>query len=525
MLDSGLAVASLGSCCPVALTTTGRRERAGPGAALMLFEGELFSVAAGSAAAFAADPARFARSAAVRNATAAGPDAQVRPRRRCAVVGSDTARCVAVAGELHRATGVQVITVANAVAFAQAPEAAWDAHSGDSAALATAVRVALAEVAGDAQELPSSLLARCIARRVAVTDARLDGFALSGFPRSERELRLLEEVGVHVDVVLVLQTAQRRLPEGLLEIERAASEIGDDRLFYLPPEGSPWALGALAADVLDRRADAALRAATGASDTIASVVDDRQQRVDASMSSRGRCSALSARMLLAARKLPSSSGAFCPVAFQRSKALVKASCAYRAVCGGKLYSFADAEAQRAFLADATPFVSVVPELAAAAERQPPSPESLLEAGERAAYLERTLAPFICKALEQLGQLRPKHPSLTVTQSGSAFVALALRAANPEVSPESRARREEQLATFVRECELISIGAPRGSGLKAVRHARSAQQHSGDNKINNNDHDDVNSKTEEKEQARIEANLDRFHLLLSQSAALLRARLT
>jgi hypothetical protein len=233
-------------------------------------------------------------------------------------------------------------------------------------------------------------------------------------------------------------------------------------------------------------------------------------------------------MLLAARELPSSSGAFCPVSFQRSKALVKASRASRAMYNGELFSFADAEAQRAFLADPAPFVAVVPELAAAAARQPPSPESLLEAGERAAYLERTLAPYICKALEELGQLRPKHPSLTVAQSGSAFVALTLRAANPEVSPESRARREEQLSTFVRECELVPVGAPRGSGLKAVRHARSAQlQHGtgGEDKTTNNN-DDVESKSDEKEQARIKAaNLDRFHSLLSQSAALLRARLS
>jgi hypothetical protein len=65
----------------------------------------------------------------------------------------------------------------------------------------------------------------------------------------------------------------------------------------------------------------------------------------------------------------------------------------------------------------------------------------------------------------------------VTETASKFIALYLKANNPNSKPEQCARFAERLSLFINECSLagylkenanVLASTPRGSGIKAVR---------------------------------------------------------
>ncbi len=99
------------------------------------------------------------------------------------------------------------------------------------------------------------------------------------------------------------------------------------------------------------------------------------------------------------------------------------------------------------------------------------------------YLEQSVSNLLIRALTSLDGLKDtlKHPRLSVSQTALMYVALYFKAWNPASSTRVRQRQGERLKDFVAECKLfdaIRCSTPRGSGVAAVRNARTRSEQCG-----------------------------------------------
>lgn len=68
-----------------------------------------------------------------------------------------------------------------------------------------------------------------------------------------------------------------------------------------------------------------------------------------------------------------------------------------------------------------------------------------------AFLEHHLSNIMMKCLAQLGYRRPKYPTLSSKESALKFLAISLKATNPNKDDEYRQKYSECLTRFIKEC--------------------------------------------------------------------------
>lgn len=73
--------------------------------------------------------------------------------------------------------------------------------------------------------------------------------------------------------------------------------------------------------------------------------------------------------------------------------------------------------------------------------------------ECTAYLEHHLGSIVMKVLAQLGYKRLKYPTLNCKDTALKFIAISLKALNPNVKEELRQKYRERLQKFMRHCQL------------------------------------------------------------------------
>ncbi|OWK01422.1 hypothetical protein Celaphus_00018872, partial [Cervus elaphus hippelaphus] len=75
------------------------------------------------------------------------------------------------------------------------------------------------------------------------------------------------------------------------------------------------------------------------------------------------------------------------------------------------------------------------------------------------YLEQGIATALIKAMNAAGCLKPKFPFLSVQRSALLYIALHLKAFNPNSSEYTRKKYKKKMEQFVERCELITyLGA-------------------------------------------------------------------
>ena len=67
-----------------------------------------------------------------------------------------------------------------------------------------------------------------------------------------------------------------------------------------------------------------------------------------------------------------------------------------------------------------------------------------------AFLEHHLSNILMKSLAQLGYRRPKYPTLGSKESALKFLAIILKASNPNKDDEYRQKYTEKLERFIKE---------------------------------------------------------------------------
>ena len=146
---------------------------------------------------------------------------------------------------------------------------------------------------------------------------------------------------------------------------------------------------------------------------------------------------------------------------------------------GKVYAFANASQKHKFMRNPSAYVDLELPLKLPPKMKPMSLEQLKSGGLHGvlAVMEQSLSVAAQNALLALGQSRLKFPSLSLSETASKFVALFLKAQNPNSKPELRERFAKKLDVFMSECSLagylkenadVLASTPRGSGVKAVR---------------------------------------------------------
>lgn len=68
-----------------------------------------------------------------------------------------------------------------------------------------------------------------------------------------------------------------------------------------------------------------------------------------------------------------------------------------------------------------------------------------------AFLQHHLSNIMMRCLAQLGYRRPKYPSLGSKESALKFLAINLKAANPNKDDEYRQKYSQKLNKFIKEC--------------------------------------------------------------------------
>ena len=145
----------------------------------------------------------------------------------------------------------------------------------------------------------------------------------------------------------------------------------------------------------------------------------------------------------------------------------------------QLFAFANASQKHKFMLNPSAYTSYKLPLKLPPKMKPLSLEQLKKGGLHGvlAVMEQSLSVATQDALLALGKARLKFPSLSVTETASKFVALYLKAQNPNSNEDVRKRYSERLDAFVSECSLadylkenaaVMASTPRGSGIKAVR---------------------------------------------------------
>uniref|UniRef100_A0A8C5XXP3 Adenylate kinase 9 n=1 Tax=Microcebus murinus TaxID=30608 RepID=A0A8C5XXP3_MICMU len=75
------------------------------------------------------------------------------------------------------------------------------------------------------------------------------------------------------------------------------------------------------------------------------------------------------------------------------------------------------------------------------------------------YLEQGIAAPLIKAMNAAGCLKPKFPFLSIRRSALVYIALHLKAFNPNSSEYTRKKYKKKMEQFVERCELITyLGA-------------------------------------------------------------------
>lgn len=178
-------------------------------------------------------------------------------------------------------------------------------------------------------------------------------------------------------------------------------------------------------------------------------------------------------------------GGYCPVTFSEGRgprdwnSIVEGDPVLAVVYRGKVYAFANISQKQKFMRKPSAYIDLELPLKLPPKMKPMSLEQLKNGGLHGvlAVMEQSLSIVTQNALLALGRARLKFPSLGVTETASKFIALYLKANNPNSKPEQCARFAERLSLFINECSLagylkenanVLASTPRGSGIKAVR---------------------------------------------------------
>eukprot|EP00003_Mantamonas_plastica_P000708 TRINITY_DN1054_c0_g2_i3.p1 TRINITY_DN1054_c0_g2~~TRINITY_DN1054_c0_g2_i3.p1 ORF type:complete len:1599 (+),score=647.91 TRINITY_DN1054_c0_g2_i3:968-5764(+) len=80
---------------------------------------------------------------------------------------------------------------------------------------------------------------------------------------------------------------------------------------------------------------------------------------------------------------------------------------------------------------------------------------LLDSMPTLGYLEQAVANAVIQALTDVGKIRPKYPFLSVEESALKYIALNLKANNPNYKPFVREKYQQLLQEFIEKCSLVN----------------------------------------------------------------------
>uniref|UniRef100_A0A7S2R765 Cilia- and flagella-associated protein 206 n=2 Tax=Mucochytrium quahogii TaxID=96639 RepID=A0A7S2R765_9STRA len=415
-------------------------------------------------------------------------DLGVRAKCRCAVLGEPLSGKSTLAKGLRDSLGLVVVTPRGAVEYVLDQANLFDPHSGVELMFGKEVQMKvppgeLSSLAFDpVASLGIELVVKCIQARCTAHDAILNGYVLDGFPTTEHEAALLKEDSI-LDTAFILSDIPhseklKRSLEPIADVNRISKGQWIDlelaiksqvpKCFYLNACNSPWSLVKSASCVLNESLVKVNRLFCN-------------NEVEAQLTtSSPLCKSLSPMELVADKSMlvPTSGVTFCPVTFVENGSLERITPGNVVHLNGELYGFASQHQMIKFVGSPEAYVSALEDLKTRVDNLPPSPESVLEVGDREGYLKQTVSPLLCRALEELGIRRLKHPGLSVSETCSKFVALYLRANNSNVHQVCKKKREQTLAMFLEECELhdkINNMAATGTGIRAVRKKKETRE--------------------------------------------------
>nr|XP_012608625.1 adenylate kinase 9 isoform X2 [Microcebus murinus] len=150
---------------------------------------------------------------------------------------------------------------------------------------------------------------------------------------------------------------------------------------------------------------------------------------------------------------------YCPVTYrdgqQRYEALVPGNINYAAEYRNRIYICESEEKLQKFLRSPMKYWDQKLPHKLPPLREPISLTSLPLPG----YLEQGIAAPLIKAMNAAGCLKPKFPFLSIRRSALVYIALHLKAFNPNSSEYTRKKYKKKMEQFVERCELITyLGA-------------------------------------------------------------------
>ncbi|XP_055390712.1 adenylate kinase 9 [Bubalus kerabau] len=146
---------------------------------------------------------------------------------------------------------------------------------------------------------------------------------------------------------------------------------------------------------------------------------------------------------------------YCPVTYQdgrqRYEALVPGNIHYALEYRDRIYICESREKLQKFLRSPQKYWNQKLPYKLPPLKEPMSLTSLPLPG----YLEQGIATALIKAMNAAGCLKPKFPFLSVQRSALLYIALHLKAFNPNSSEYTRKKYKKKMEQFVERCELIT----------------------------------------------------------------------